>query len=188
MSKINLNKTCAFPPPVTVVLVGLMGVGKTSIGKRLAERLNMPFVDADEEIEKASGLSIPDFFEKFGEKEFRKGEQRVIARLLRRQPCVVATGGGAFMALETRGLIKKCAVSLWLNADLDTLDTRLQRRSGRPLLQTDNPRNTIKSLMDQRYPIYAEADLMIETSNVSFERALDSACTAITKYFSSNYE
>ena len=162
-----------------IVLVGLIGAGKTSIGRKLADRMRVPFVDADQELEKAAGCTITEFFEKFGEKEFRRGEKRVIARLLKSCPCVLATGGGAFMDLETRAMIKNIAVSVWLNADLDTLDIRLARRSGRPLLQTKNPRATLQSLMEKRYPIYAEADMIVETINGSVDVTVDKVYESI---------
>jgi shikimate kinase len=161
-----------------------MGAGKTSIGRKLAERMRVSFVDADHEIEKASGCTITEFFEKYGEKEFRRGEKRVIARLLKSWPSVLATGGGAFMDLETRTMIKNTAVSVWLNADLNTLDGRLARRSGRPLLQTKNPRATLQSLMEKRYPIYAEADMTVETTNGSVDVTVDKVYESINNYFS----
>ena len=161
-----------------------MGAGKTSIGRKLAERMQISFVDADHEIEKAAGCTITEFFEKFGEKEFRRGEKRVLARLLKTWPCVLATGGGAFMDLETRAMIKNTAVSVWLNVDLETLDIRLARRTGRPLLQTNNPRATLQSLMEKRYPIYAEADMIVETSNGSVDMTVDKVYKSIIDYFS----
>jgi shikimate kinase len=172
--------------PMTVVLVGLMGVGKTSVGRRLAERLKVSFIDADHEIERAAGCSVADFFKKFGENEFREGEKRVIARLLELEPCIIATGGGAYMALETRELIEKKAVSLWISADLDVLDGRLARRSGRPLLQTDDPRATIKTLMEIRYPIYAEAAITVKSPKAPVEITVNAVYDAVIQYFSLN--
>ena len=184
MSTNNSKERYRGPFQKPIVLVGLMGAGKTSIGRKLAERMRVPFVDADHELEKAAACTITEFFEKFGEKEFRRGEKRVIARLLKSWPCVLATGGGAFMDLETRTMIKNKAVSVWLNADLDTLDARLARRSGRPLLQTKNPRATLQSLMEKRYPIYAEADMIVETSNGSVDMTVDKVYKSIIDYFS----
>ena len=184
MSTNNSNERYHGPFQKPIVLVGLMGAGKTSIGRKLADRMRVPFVDADQELEKAAGCTITEFFDKFGEKEFRRGEKRVIARLLKSCPCVLATGGGAFMDLETRAMIKNTAVSVWLNADLDTLDARLARRSGRPLLQTKNPRATLQSLMEKRYPIYAEADMIVETSNGSIDVTVDKVYKSIIDYFS----
>ena len=180
----NSNESYHGPFQKPIVLVGLMGAGKTSIGRKLADRMQVPFVDADQELEKAAGCTITEFFGKFGEKEFRRGEKRVIARLLKSCPCVLATGGGAFMDLETRAMIKNTAVSVWLNVDLDTLDIRLARRTGRPLLQTNNPRATLQSLMEKRYPIYAEADMIVETSNGSIDVTVDKVYKSIIDYFS----
>ena len=180
--KNNENKVL----PMTVVLVGLMGAGKTSVGKRLAKRLNVSFIDVDHEIERAAGCSVADFFEKFGEKEFREGEKRVIARLLKLEPCILATGGGAYMALKTRELIKEKAVSLWIRADLDVLERRLSRRSGRPLLQTDDPRATIKTLIETRYPIYGEADLTVESPAVPVEITVNAVYDVVVQYFALN--
>jgi shikimate kinase len=148
-----------------VVLVGLMGAGKSSVGRRLARDIGMEFVDADREIEEAAGCSIADFFRHFGEEEFRRGEQRVIKRLLSEEPRILATGGGAFMSEETRLAIAERGISVWLRADLDTLFDRVSRRTGRPLLQTENPRGTLQGLMDVRYPVYASADLVVESDN-----------------------
>ena len=184
MSTNNSKERYRGPFQKPIVLVGLMGAGKTSIGRKLAERMRVPFVDADHELEKAAACTITEFFEKFGEKEFRRGEKRVIARLLKSCPCVLATGGGAFMDSETRTMIKNKAVSVWLNADLDTLDARLAQRSGRPLLRTKNPRATLQSLMEKRYPIYAEADMIVETSNSSVDVTVNKVYKSIIDYFS----
>lgn len=149
----------------TVVLVGLMGVGKSAVGRRLAKRLRLPFVDADAEIEAAAGSSISDFFALHGEQAFRDGERKVIARLLDGEPHVLATGGGAFMDPETRELVKTRGISIWLNADLDTLVERVSRRNNRPLLKNGNARQVLSDLTRVRNPIYAEADIMVESIN-----------------------
>lgn len=149
----------------TVVLVGLMGVGKSAIGRRLAKKLALPFVDADVEIEAAAGSSIVDYFEAYGEAAFRDGERKVIARLLEGEPHVLATGGGAFMDVETRALIKEKGISIWLNADLDTLVERVSRRNTRPLLRNGDPHKILEELMAIRNPIYAEADIAVESDN-----------------------
>lgn len=146
-----------------VVLVGLMGAGKTSVGTRLAARLDAPFRDSDDEVEKAAAMTIPEIFERYGEAEFRDGERRVIRRLLEGPPHVLATGGGAFMNPETRALIRELAVSVWIKADLDLLVSRTEGRCHRPLLNRGNPRETLARLIDERYPTYAEADVTVES-------------------------
>ena len=148
--------------PRTVALVGLMGAGKSAIGKRLAIRLGLPFVDADDEIERAAGCSIAEFFERYGEAEFRAGERRVIARLLDEPPHVLSTGGGAYIDPETRALMRAKAVTVWLRAELDVLFDRVRRRGHRPLLRQGDPKEILGRLMTQRYPIYAEADIVVE--------------------------
>ena len=145
----------------TVVLVGLMGVGKSAVGRRLARRLDLPFIDADAEIEAAAGNSIEELFRQHGEAEFRAGERRVIARLLEGEPHVLATGGGAFMDPRTRSLVRARGISIWLNADLDTLVERVSRRSNRPLLKNGDARQTLSDLMAIRNPVYAEADITV---------------------------
>jgi shikimate kinase len=163
--------------PRTIVLVGLMGAGKSNIGKKLATRLQVPFVDADAEIEQAAGLTVAEIFEKYGEAHFRDGERRVMARLLHGPPCVLAAGGGAFMDPETRKLIKDLAISLWLRAELETLVARTKGRTHRPLLNSGDPRETLQRLMEQRYPVYAQADVIVDTGldnpNVTAGRVLE---------------
>ena len=152
-------------PKKTIVLVGIMGAGKSTVGKILADRLGMRFIDADQEIEHAAGCTITDFFEKYGEVEFRKGEERVISRILAGEPCVLATGGGAFMSEATRLLIKKIATSVWLRVSFEVLAKRLEKRSDRPLLQTTDPQQTLKALIKKRYPIYNDADFIVDAEN-----------------------
>jgi shikimate kinase len=150
-----------------LVLVGLMGCGKTSVGRRLASALNMRFVDADEEIEQAhQNKSVPDIFTEYGEKYFRDGERRVIARLLKEGPLVLATGGGAYMNATTRANIRADGISIWLKADLPVLMKRVMRRDNRPLLKTADPEATMRRLMTERYPVYAEADMTVESREV----------------------
>ncbi|MBJ3786227.1 shikimate kinase [Devosia sediminis] len=149
-----------------VVLVGMMGAGKTTVGRRLANRLGRQFIDSDEEIERAAQMTIPEIFEQRGESEFRAGEMRVIARLLKEKDIVLATGGGAFVNLDTRALVKAEAVSVWLKADLDVLFERVSRRSNRPLLKTADPRGTLEKLIADRYPIYQEADVTVFSRDV----------------------
>jgi shikimate kinase len=149
----------------TLVLVGLMGSGKSTIGRRLAARLGLEFVDADDEIEAAAGCSIPDIFELHGEAAFRDGERKVIKRLLDGPVRVLATGGGAFMNSETRALIRQKSLSLWLRAELDVLVSRTGRRDTRPLLNQGDPVETLTRLISERYPIYAQADITVDTDD-----------------------
>jgi shikimate kinase len=149
----------------TIVLVGLMGAGKSCIGRRLAGRLGVPFVDADAEIEQAAGCSISEIFEKYGEPYFRDGERRVMTRLLHGSPSVLAAGGGAFMDPETRNVIRERGISVWLKADLDTLSQRTKGRSHRPLLNGNDPRDVLARLIETRYPVYAQADIIVETGS-----------------------
>ena len=144
-----------------IVLVGLMGSGKTRIGSELAKLLKMAFIDADREIEQAAGCTISEIFEKFGEQEFRSGEKKVMLRLLSGPPIVLASGGGAFIQPELRSIIKQKAISVWLNADLDILVERTSRTSHRPLLLGGDPVARLRQMMEERYPIYAEADITI---------------------------
>ena len=154
----------------SIVLTGMMGVGKSSVGRRLAGRLAIPFVDADAEIEKAAGMSIADIFARHGEAYFRSGEARVIARLLEGGPQVLATGGGAFMNADTRALIKMKGVSIWLQAEYDVLVRRIsKRRNERPLLQTADPAETLRQLLIEREPIYAQADLTVQSREVAHD-------------------
>lgn len=165
--------------PRSIVLIGLMGAGKTSIGKRLAAFLDMPFSDADQEIEKAAGKSINEIFADNGESYFRDGERRVIARLLASTPKVLATGGGAFMNAETRARIAEQGVSVWLRADLDTLMSRVSRRDNRPLLKAANPRAVMERLIGDRYPVYAMADIAIESRDVAHELIVEDIVRAV---------
>jgi shikimate kinase len=163
----------------SIVLVGLMGAGKSSVGRLLAERLGLAFLDADAEIERAAGATIEEIFAHEGEEIFRSGERRVIARLLAGTPAVIATGGGAFMDAATRAAIRERGISVWLKADLETLVGRTARRGGRPLLKQGDPREILARLIDQRYPVYAEADLTIETGEAPAETVADSIVSAL---------
>jgi shikimate kinase len=163
----------------SVVLVGMMGAGKSTIGRRLSARLRLPFLDADTEIEAAAGMSIPDIFETRGEPDFRDGEARVIARLLDSGSCVLATGGGAFMREETRHRIRDKAVSIWLKADADIIMRRVKRRADRPLLQTEDPEATVGRLISEREPVYQSADLTIWSRDVPHEKIVDECIDAL---------
>lgn len=151
----------------SIVLVGIMGVGKSTIGKRLSQYLDIPFVDADKEIEKAAGMDIQDIFDQFGEEAFRSGEKKVIKRLMTEGQKILATGGGAFMNEEIREDIAESGVSVWLNADLEILMKRVQRRANRPLLKTEDPEATMVALLEERNPVYALSDIHIESRTVS---------------------
>jgi shikimate kinase len=164
----------------SVVLVGMMGAGKSTIGRRLAVRLRLPFLDADVEIEAAhAGVTIPEIFATHGEPYFRDGEARVIARLLDGGPAVIATGGGAFMREETRNRIRDKAVSIWLKADVDIIMKRVKRRADRPLLQTEDPVATVSRLLEVREPVYRTADLTIASRDVPHDRIVDECIDAL---------
>jgi shikimate kinase len=165
-----------------IVLVGMMGAGKTTVGRRLAARLGRHFVDSDEEVEKAAGMSIEDIFATRGEADFRAGEVRVIARLLKDRDLVLGTGGGAFMNAETRTLVKSAAVSVWIKADFELLFARVQRRSNRPLLKTAIPRQTLQDLIERRYPTYAEADVTIVSRDVPQDQVAADVIEALLLY------
>jgi shikimate kinase len=165
-----------------VVLVGMMGAGKTTVGRRLAHRLGRRFVDSDEEIEKAAGMPIEDIFSVHGEADFRAGEVKVISRLLREGDLVLGTGGGAFISSETRAMVKQQALSVWLKADFDLLFARVSRRSNRPLLKTGDPRGTLRELMRTRYPIYAEADITVVSRDVPHEQVASDVVDAMLAY------
>ena len=167
------------PTDRTIVLVGLMGAGKSCIGRRLAARLGLPFRDADAEIERAAGCSIEDIFELHGEAAFRKGENRVICRLLDGAPHVLATGGGAFMDPDTRAAIGARAVSVWLRADLELMLKRTGRRNNRPLLKRGDPRKILSALIAERYPVYADADLAVDSVDAPPEVTVERVMAAL---------
>jgi shikimate kinase len=167
----------------SIVLVGMMGVGKSSIGRRLAARLGIPFVDADAEIEKAAGMSIADIFARHGEADFRSGEARVIARLLEGGPQVLASGGGAVMNADTRAAIKAKGVSIWLSAELEVLLRRINKRKNeRPMLQTTDPATTLRRLLETRAPIYAQADLTVQSREVPHEAIVTEIMSALAGF------
>jgi shikimate kinase len=156
----------------SIVLIGMMGAGKSSVGRRLAQALELPFVDADTEIESAAGMTIPDIFATHGEAYFRAGEARVLARLLEDGPQVLATGGGAWMNPETRERIGKAGLSIWLKAEVEVLLRRVRKRGGRPLLASSNPEATLRALVEERYPVYALADLTVISSDAPHEHVV----------------
>jgi shikimate kinase len=166
----------------TIALVGLMGAGKSSIGRRLAQRLGLPFIDADSEIEAAAGTTIEEIFQRHGEAAFRDGERRVIARLLESPPHVLATGGGAFMDASTRALLRARTVSIWLRADIELMLARVGRRGNRPLLKRGEPRAVLEQLMAQRYPIYAAADLAVDSIDGPPEATLERVLAALATH------
>jgi shikimate kinase len=181
---INANAAPAIVAAIgsrSLVLVGMMGAGKSSIGRRLAARLEIPFTDADAEIEQAAGMTISDIFSLHGESSFRSGEARVIARLLEAGPQVLATGGGAFINPVTRALISEKGISIWLRADYEILLRRIRRRSDRPLLNTDNPAETLKRLMEERYPVYGQADLTVHSRDVPHDTIVDEILAAVAQ-------
>lgn len=168
-------------PKITrpVVLIGLMGAGKSTVGRRLAHKLSIPFIDSDDEIKKAAGCSIEDIFELYGEAEFRAGEKRVMDRLLDEGPMVLATGGGAFMNGEIRQRILQNGIAVWLSASLDVLVERTSRRGGRPLLKTGDPRKTLEKLINERYRVYSQATIEIDTDDKSHDGAVDMIIEAL---------
>lgn len=167
----------------SIVFVGLMGAGKTAIGRKTAGALGLGFIDSDQEIEDVSRMTIPDLFERYGETEFRALEQRVILRLLEQGPQVLSTGGGAFMNAQTREAIAAHGISVWLKADLDLLMERVSKKQNRPLLKTANPRATLRKLMDDRYPTYALADITVPTRDERKEVIADEVIAALCGHF-----
>lgn len=174
-----MTETGLYIPSKPIVLVGLMGAGKTTIGKRLATSLSLPFVDSDQEIVEAAGCSISDIFEVYGEAIFRDLEQRVLLRLVSSDPCVLATGGGAFVNPVVRAAIKEKALSVWLRADLEVLVERVSRRDSRPLLKTGDKGEILQRLMDERYPMYEQADVTIDSSAGMHEAVVDDIVSAL---------
>jgi len=168
----------------TIVMVGMMGAGKSSIGRRLAARLGLPFIDADAEIEQAANATISEIFETHGEAYFRDGERRVIQRLLDGIPKVLATGGGAFISPETRAAIRAAGVSIWLKADRDLILQRVKRRSNRPLLKTAEPEAVVDRLLAERNPVYAEADIHIQSRDVAHDVVIDDILAALDGWLS----
>jgi shikimate kinase len=182
------SPSLSFRPPKTIVLVGLMGAGKTSIGRRLAKRLEVPFYDSDIEVETAAGCHIKEILDIFGEEAFVNGEYRVINRLLEQEPHVLATGGGSFMNPDTRAQIKDKAISVWLKADLDTLVARVSRRTDRPLLEdASRHRATLEEFIAERYPIYGEANVVVQTFDEPTNTTVDRVIAALAEYIRDHY-
>lgn len=173
------RKVCPDGPDRSLVLIGMMGVGKSTVGRRLAARLHMPFVDADEAIVTAAGMTIAEIFDRFGEAAFRDGERRVIARLIDGPPKVIATGGGAFMQTHTRRLILERAVAIWLDADIDILVERVGRKDDRPLLKGKDARTVLTALAAERNPFYAEAPIRVVSSATPHEATVDRILEAL---------
>jgi shikimate kinase len=174
-----------FAVPRTIALVGLMGAGKSSIGRRLAQRLHIPFIDADTEIEAAAGATIEEIFERHGEAAFREGERRVIARLLEGPVQVLATGGGAFIDESIRALLRERAITVWLRADIELLLPRVLRRNNRPLLKAGDPRAILERLIAERHPIYAEADIIVDMVEGPLDAALDRVIDGLAAFIGS---
>lgn len=171
-----------------IVLVGMMGAGKTTVGRRLAVELGLPFRDADHEIEQAAGMSVSDLFAQHGEESFRRGEAQVIERLLSGPPIVLATGGGALLNEDTRALIAKSAISVWIRADVDTLVKRATRRPTRPLLKNGDPREIISRLLDQRTPLYERADLVIDSTGAAHAKTVATIVEALCDFVSRKHD
>lgn len=183
----SLVGTLSFTPPRTIVLIGLMGAGKTSIGKRLAKRLDLPFFDSDHEVEVAAGCTIKEIVEKYGEDAFMSGESRVINRLLDQPTHVLATGGGSFMEEKTRDRVHESAISVWLKADLPTLVTRVSRRSDRPFLQEGTQEETLTRLIEERYPFFESANVIVDTFDEPTAATVERVIVALTDYIRTNY-
>lgn len=175
----NMQINAHDPQKQTIVLVGIMGAGKSSVGRRLAQELKIPFCDSDDEVVKAAGMSIPEIFSTHGEEEFRRVEAKVIERLLEEPRMVLATGGGAFMNAETRRLIKEKAVTVWLQADLETLWQRVSKKGGRPLLKQKNPKQVLADLIEVREPIYALADYKVQSIDGPHKITVDAVRSAL---------
>lgn len=171
-----------------VVLIGMMGAGKTSVGRRLANALQLPFLDADGEIEKAANLTIPEIFEHYGEAHFREGEQRVVARLLAGGPAIVATGGGAFMSEETRRRCREAGVTVWLKADVPVLLERVRKKGNRPLLNKPDPEKVMRQLLDEREPIYGTADIIVASRDGPHQAVVANIVAALDSYFEERSE
>ena len=179
---IKSPETASLKNQGTIVLVGMMVAGKSAVGRKLAARLSLPFIDSDHEIEAASGMTVSQFFETHGEAEFRKGERRVIARLLSGPPCVLSTGGGAFMDADTRALILEKSISIWIKAHIDVLVKRAARKDDRPLLKGGDLRERMQSILDVREPIYTEAALTVESDDRPIDDMVERVLNALDQH------
>ncbi|NQV22232.1 MAG: shikimate kinase [Rhodospirillales bacterium] len=179
---VNANSSADMTPDRPVVLIGLMGAGKTTVGRRLATRLGVPFVDSDAEIEAAAGYSVQDIFDKYGESAFREGERKVMLRLLKGPVQIIATGGGAFMDPDIRQAIADNGISVWLKAELSVLLERVSRRNHRPLLKTGDPKEILERLMKERYPVYAESDIVVESAEGPHKVVLGKIVAALERH------
>lgn len=179
--------TISFMPPKTIALVGLMGCGKTSIGRRLAKRLELPFSDSDQEVEVSAGCSMKEIFSVFGENEFKNGERRVIARLLDQPPQILATGGSSILDQDTQKILKEKSITVWLNADIETLVTRVSRRNDRPLIKDGNQREVLEKLIEECYPVYQCSDIHVKTFDEATNTTVDRVISAISEYVKENY-
>lgn len=183
----KITPTISFMPPKTIALVGLMGCGKTSIGRRLAKRLELPFYDSDQEVEIAAGCSMKEIFSVYGEDAFKSGERRVIARLLDQPVHVLATGGSSILDNETQDLLKEKSITVWLNADLETLVARVSRRNDRPLIQDGNQREVLEQLIEECYPVYQKSDIHVKTFDEATNSTVDRVIQAISEFVKENY-
>lgn len=177
----------SFMPPKTIALVGLMGCGKTSIGRRLAKKLELPFADSDQEVELSAGCSMKEIYSVYGEEAFRSGERRVIARLLNQPAQILATGGSSILDEETQALLKEKSITVWLDADLETLVTRVSRRNDRPLIKDGNQREVLEELIRTCYPVYETSDIHVKTYDEATNTTVDRVIEAISEFVRVNY-
>lgn len=179
--------TISFMPSKTIALVGLMGCGKTSIGRRLAKRLELPFFDSDQEVEIAAGCSMKEIYSVFGEEAFKSGERRVIARLLDQPAHILATGGSSILDAETQALLKEKSITVWLDADLETLVTRVSRRNDRPLIKDGNQREVLEKLIQECYPVYEASDIHVKTYDEATNATVDRVIQAVSEFVKVHY-
>lgn len=179
--------TVSFMPPKTIALVGLMGCGKTSIGRRVAKKLELPFADSDQEVELSAGCSMKEIYSVYGEEAFKSGERRVIARLLSQPPQILATGGSSILDPETQALLREQSITVWLDADLETLVTRVSRRNDRPLIKDGNQREVLEELIRTCYPVYEQSDVHVKTYDEATNATVDRVISAISDFVREKY-